>query len=181
MKVRYKESMLTKNAKNFLLYGLMDSKSQGSSDPVPLSSFSLINVGGTEITALANNNVVKGFVNALNNTATAENSPATTYIKCGTGATAATESDYGLEIEVTDLSCDSVATAVGSNDTKTYTATFSNATDTDITVTEIGFFVYSYYGSTSNSDNFLLDHIILDTPITIPAGESKPITYEIGF
>ena len=173
--------MLTQNAKNFLLYGLMNSGIAGSARPNPSSSFALTNTEGTELTTMMNENVTAGFINALNHMATAENTAATTYIKCGTGMTAATESDYNLEAEATDLSCDSVATAVGSNDAKTYTATFSNATDTDITVTEIGFFIYSYYGSTSNSGNFLLDHIILDTPITIPAGESKAITYELGF
>lgn len=173
--------MLTKNAKNFILYALMRSAGTGTSSPALWGSFTLTNAEGTSITTGYNVEIANAFINSLNHMATVAGRDATTYIKCGTGTTEATENDYKLEAEATGLTCDSVAvaTAISANDTKTYTATFSNSTANDITVAEIGFFCCSYTGN--NYDNFLLDHIILDTPIIIPAGESKAITYELGF
>jgi hypothetical protein len=174
--------MLTKNAKRFILHSLMESNSKGNSAPVPKSGIQLTNDSGTTITTDTTAVVIASFINALNHIAVAVSTYeyGVTYIRCGTGTTEVTEDDYELEAEATGLTCDSVVTAIGSNNTKTYTATFSNTTDADIVVTEIGFFVNNAY-SGNKYDNFLLDRIILDTPITIPAGESKPITYEIGF
>ena len=157
----------------------MRSAGTGTSDPALWDSFKLTNAGGTSITTGYDYGIANSFINSLNHMATVAGSDATTYIKCGTGTTEATENDYQLEADATGLTCDSVATAISANDTKTYTATFSNSTANAITVAEMGFFCCSYTGN--YYDNFLLDHIILDTPITIPAGESKPITYEIGF
>lgn len=173
--------MLTKNGKKIIVFGIMNSSQTGSSSqPSNATSFQITNTSGTSRnTGTATSNVASA-INALNHMATSAGSNSTTYIKCGTGTTAATEDDYGLEVEATGLTCDSVVTAIGSNNTKTYTATFSNTTNSDIAITEIGFFMnYNYQGYAS--EDFLLDHIILDTPITIPAGESKAITYELGF
>ena len=149
--------------------------------PFPHSSTTIKNTNGEEVTTTTGTGNTTSFVNALNHMATGAGTNSTTYIKCGTGTTAATEDDYELEVGATGLTCDSVVTAVGSNDAKTYTATFSNTTDTDIVVTEIGFFMCYAYTGGSPLDNFLLDRIVLNTPITIPAGESKAITYELGF
>lgn len=171
--------MLTKNAKNFILRALMRSAGTGTDSPALWGSLTLTNTGGTNITTGYDYEIANAFINSLNHMATVEGSDATTYIKCGTGTTEATENDYQLEADATGLTCDSVDTAISANDTKTYTATFSNSTANAITVAEMGFFCCSYTGN--GYDNFLLDHVILDTPITIPAGESKSITYEIGF
>lgn len=171
--------MLTKNAKNFILRALMRSAGTGTSSPELWGSFTLTNTDGASITTGYRSDIAFAFINALNHMGTVAGRDATTYIKSGTGTTEATENDYELEVEATGLTCDSVVTAISANDTKTYTATFSNSTANDITVAEIGFFCCSYTGN--NYDNFLLDRIVLDTPITIPAGESKAITYELGF
>ena len=173
--------MLTKNAKNFILYALMRSAGTGTNGPDLWGSFNLTNTDGQSVTTGYSADIAFAFLNSLNHMATAEGREATTYIKCGTGTTPATENDYNLEAEATGLSCDSAApsTNTTSNDIKTYTATFSNTSANDITVTEIGFFCFSYDGGSYH--NVLLDHIILSTPITIPAGESKAITYELGF
>jgi hypothetical protein len=67
---------------------------------------------------------------------------------------------------------------------KTYTATFSNSGTSDITVTETGYasrFVWSYYDGNLKYDDFLMDRTVLETPITIPAGESRTVTYELSF
>ena len=173
--------MLTKNGKKIIVFGIMNSNQRGSSSqPTPATDFQITNTSGTVRQTGTSTSNVASAINALNHMATSASSNSTTYIQCGTGTTEATEDDYNLESQTTGLNCDSVVTAVGSNNTKTYTATFSNTTNSDIAVTEIGFFMnYAYQGS--STEDFLLDHIILDTPITIPAGESKAITYEIAF
>jgi len=173
--------MLTKNAKKIILYALMNSRGTISSEPTPnTSEVTLTNISGTERTTDLNYYSVYSFINSLNHMSTS-GSASTTFIKCGTGTTEAAEDNYKLETYATRLNCDSVVTAIGSNNTKTYTATFSNPTDADIAVTEIGFFTNFYYERKVGEDDFLLDRIVLDTPITIPAGESKPITYELSF
>ena len=174
--------MLTKNAKNFILHGLMESDSQRISEPMPKSPIQLTNDSGTTIKTNTTAVVIASFINALNHMDVAVSTYVygITYIRCGMGTTEATEDDYKLEAEATGLTCDSAVTAIGSNNSKIYTATFSNTTDDDIVVTEIGFFVNNAYDG-NQYDNFLLERIVLDTPITIPAGESKPITYELSF
>lgn len=103
----------------------------------------------------------------------------------GTGSTAPTADDYCLELPITtNLSCDSVSVSRTSL-IKTYTATFTNSGSSDITVTEVGFIVYiNYehtYSSSFSADDFLMDRTVLETPITIPAGESRTVTYELSF
>ena len=176
--------MLTKNAKKIILNYIMDSSQMGTSYPAPdpsHSGFIVTSIDGNgKMTDLTYNSVFS-FINSLNHMETAPTMDSVTFIRVGTGTTEATEDDYKLEADAIGLTCDSVVTAIGSNNSKKiYTATFSNTTDADIAVTEIGFFTNCYYRSGYN-DNFLLDRIVLDTPITIPAGESKAITYELGF
>lgn len=174
--------MLTKNAKKFILETIMNSASSGPSEtPHPSRSFKVKAIDGLEKTTSTGTGNTIGFINALNNMAKTGGPNSTTYIKCGTGTTAATEDDYILESVATGLNCDSVVTAIGSNYSKTYTAIFSNITNADIIVTEIGFFINYPTNGGSTVDWFLLDRTVLSTPITIPAGESKSITYELGF
>lgn len=174
--------MLTKNGKKLLLYCLMNSSQTGNSSPIPTSDTTLVNISGSEKTTYLSLNSMYSFINSLNHMITVPTTDSVTFIRIGTGTTAATENDYKLEAPVTGVTCDSVITAISGNDSKkTYTATFSNTTDADVVVTEIGFLTNFYYYSSSDNDNFLLDRIVLDTPITIPAGESKAITYELGF
>lgn len=174
--------MLTKNGKKLLLYCLMNSSQTGNSGSIPTSDTTLVNIIGSEKTTYLIRECMYSFINSLNHMITAPTTDSVTFIRIGTGTTAATEDDYKLEAPVTGVTCDSAITAISGNDSKkTYTATFSNTTDADVVVTEIGFLTNFYYYSTSINDNFLLDRIVLDTPIIIPAGESKAITYELGF
>lgn len=124
------------------------------------------------------------LINSFNNMATNSGTLGTTFMKVGTGTTEATESDYSLEVENTDVTCAAAAAATSGNITKVYTATFSNPTENEVVITEIGLFgCFSTYDDDQGNTplNFMLDRTVLGTPITIPAGESKPITYEIGF
>ena len=106
------------------------------------------------------------------------------YIVLGSGTTEPTPEDHCLESQITtNLICDSVS--VSRNTTvKTYTATFSNSGTSDITVTEIGYIsriLYTFSNWNYIYDDFLMDRTVLDTPITIPAGESRTVTYELSF
>ncbi|MEE3415906.1 MAG: hypothetical protein VZR53_11120 [Prevotella sp.] len=161
----------------------MNSVGQGFNEPDPaITEITLTNISGSDKTTYLTSQSVHSFINSLNHMKTAPTTDSITFIRVGTGTTEATEDNYKLENYATGLTCESVVTAIGGNySKKTYTATFSNTTDADISVTEIGFFTNCYYYTTNQNDNFLLDRIVLDTPITIPAGESKAITYELGF
>ena len=130
----------------------------------------------------ANENAVKTTFRRLNAPVTNSSSQGT-YIRVGTGTTAPTEDDYNLETWNSDIVCDSISSAYTPNSTKSYTATFSNTTANDVQVTEIGLFVTMaiFTDSATNDEDVLLDRTILSTPITIPAGQSKSITYEIAF
>lgn len=123
---------------------------------------------------------VRNALSTINSTKTLGNG----YLMLGTGTTAPTADDYRLESPITkNLSCDSVSVSRTSI-TKTYTATFTNSGSSDITVTEVGFIVYIRYfnsNTSENSDHFLMDRTVLETPITIPAGESRTVTYELSF
>ncbi len=124
------------------------------------------------------------LINSFNHMATNSGTLGTTFMKIGTGTTEPTESDYNLEVENTNVTCAIVSCGTSDKLTKIYTATFSNATENDVVITEIGLFgCFSTYDDDMGDIplNFLLDRTILNTPITIPAGEIKPITYEIGF
>ena len=126
--------------------------------------------------------VMSFYTNLLNNMSkTGSNN--TLYMMVGTGTREATENDFDLETINTLLTCDSIVIGSSGNYTKIYTAVFSNTTSNDITITEVGLYgnmVYEHFG-TPLYDRFLLDRTVLSTPITIPAGESKAITYELGF
>ena len=122
----------------------------------------------------------RNALSTINSTRTLGNG----YLMLGTGTTAPTADDYHLESPVTtNLSCDSVSVSRTSL-IKTYTATFANSGSSDITVTEVGFIAYIYYQYSNTSENtgdFLMDRTVLDTPVTIPAGESRTITYTLSF
>jgi len=122
----------------------------------------------------------RNALSTINSTGTMGNG----YLMLGTGTTAPTADDYHLESPITtNLSCDSVSVSRTSL-IKTYTATFTNSGSSDITVTEVGFIVYILYVYSNHdekSDNFLMDRTVLETPITIPAGESRTVTYELSF
>ena len=181
--------MITSNFKK-LLTVMFSSMYNGNYNPtIPYNKTlpTLVSTDGTERTMLFSGESTARtgmyiLINMMNYMSTSGSND-TLYLKVGTGTTAATEDDCELETVNTDVSCDTVVVGNSSNYTKTYTATFSNPTSSDIIVTEVGLygkFVYYNYGTLTYTD-CLLDRTVLTTPITIPAGESKAITYELGF
>lgn len=180
--------MVTNNFKKVLARCIFSSTQNGTNAPrlgSPLPT--LITTDGEErqmevASEDYTSTIMYGLVNMLNHMSTS-GSNNTLYLKVGTGTTTPTGNDYKLATVNTDISCDAVVAGVSANYTKTYTATFSNPTSSDIVVTEIGL-----YGNVAYLDldypeyiDCLFDRTVLSTPITIPAGESKTITYELSF
>ena len=104
------------------------------------------------------------------------------WVSFGSGTTPATANDYKLESEIT------TGISVTSQDSPTteqtdkyilWTATFGVKASVETTISEIGLF--SNVHTSSGILITLVDRTVLDTPITIPAGQSKQITYTIRF
>ena len=100
----------------------------------------------------------------------------------GTSTTPATVSDYYLE-NILDNTQISVASPSGVSYSRLdaheeYSVTFgiTNITSNAITIAEVGLIakINDFYYA-------LVDRTVLDTPVTIPAGQSKQITYTIRF
>ena len=138
---------------------------------------SFIDTNGTAIGAEANTNsppfvVMKRWRNPNN----------TTGVSFGKGATPATVSDYELEsiLDNTKISVTAPsAVSYSRGDTfDEYSVSFgvTNETAIAITISEVGLVAQPY-----TSVYVLVDRTVLDTPITIPAGQSKQITYTIRF
>lgn len=182
--------MLTNNFKKILFKYIFGFSTIGSDTEYPNSNFSdkptLISISGSNCPIKANTQYLLRDIwfSARNSLSTLATNPADGlgYIILGNGTTEPTPEDYCLESQITtNLSCDNVS--VSRNTTvKTYTATFSNSGTSPITVTEIGYVSRTGYGTDHMVyDDFLMDRTVLETPITIPAGESRTVTYELSF
>ena len=109
-----------------------------------------------------------------------------TGVSFGTGTTPATASDYVIEsiLNNTQISV-STPRAVSFSRADTYdeySVTFgiTNKTAEAITISEVGLTACPNTNGTPYP-YVLVDRTVLDTPITIPAGQSKQITYTIRF
>lgn len=177
--------MITNNFKKILML-IFSSTETGTTQPkLPTANLPrLVGLDGAEkqiTNEIGWDSHMNGWFNIMNHL-TKASSDYNLYLKVGTGTTTPTEDDYELQTVNIDISCDTVVVGNSANYTKTYTATFSNPTNSDITVTEVGLYANIMYNSRSESYmEVLLDRTVLTTPITIPAGESKAITYELGF
>ena len=102
----------------------------------------------------------------------------------GTGTTPATASDYVLESILDDnkinVSTPSSISFSRYDTYEEYTVTFgvTNKTGDAITISEAGLTIYN---TNTPYPYVLVDRTVLDTPITIPAGQSKQIAYTIRF
>jgi hypothetical protein len=179
--------MLNRNFKTIMLGWLMSSQNTSFSSPT-FPSQTIYDVGGSGGTYPplgAGNNLVAisaAIVNALNavttNNLIATQSANRLFIAVGTGATEATEEDYTLETENIDITCEAITQTYTQSYKRQITATFNNPTAQDITLKEAGLFYETYA-----SDTYYIKTIMLareNINITIPAGESKAITMEIG-
>lgn len=178
--------MITNNFRKILTL-IFSSTNTGKSDcpVIPTTNLpQLVGTGGTTyqmVNQYGYEAYQNGLYNMMNHMAKS-GSVAKLHLKVGTGTTPPTVNDFELAEVESRMPCDSIVVGNSANYTKTYTATFSNPLTTDITITEVGLYATIIYNSQSESTmEALLDRTVLSTPITIPAGESKAITYELGF
>jgi len=103
----------------------------------------------------------------------------------GSGTTAPNLSDYTMPSMIqSGLNPTSVTWDISiSGDVATATGLFglTNTSDSPITVTEVGLINVFGRGSNMYSAYALLDHTLLQTPVTIPAGDSASIQYILNF
>lgn len=91
----------------------------------------------------------------------------------GSGTTPPTGNDYRLENDIGESITVATPSAVSVTETDTYieySATFGVTAKETVNISEVGLFMGSF---------IMVERTVLDTPITIPAGQSKPITYAI--
>lgn len=115
----------------------------------------------------------------------------------GTGTTPATEDDYCMEALITSGISLSATPQRQSNfdaETRTYTIyydfTINNTSSDDVTISELGMYC-NFYRTTAigadvnhyvgNNTNVLVEHTILEEPVTIPAGESRILRYQLVY
>lgn len=174
--------MFTKNFKNLMVLNLLNSYATGHEHYVDITTIpEYKTIDGTQITN--RNNTERGAISlasALSDTLkTAAGTDASSWLIIGTGTGTVSENDYCLFNQDSNCTCVSAASSTTSNLTKSYTASFQNNSESDITVTETGIVgrCWLYNGSYA----MLLEHTLLETPVIIPAGGTRTITYVWSF
>lgn len=164
--------MLTKN-----FYAYIKSVFSGSGT---VATFTLTN-GATSTDSANTNTPPFKVMNGWSTSATVAG------VSFGTGTTPATVSDYFLESILGNTQIRvSAPNSISFNKLDTYeeyTVTFgvTNKTADAIAISEIGLTAIPYSTYSGNNQYALVDRTVLDNPITIPAGQSKQITYTIRF
>lgn len=91
----------------------------------------------------------------------------------GSGTTPPTKDDYCLENDIGDsvtLSSQGSTSVTVTDDYVEYSATFGITAKETVAISEVGLFMSNYV---------MVERTVLETPITIPAGQSKQVTYTI--
>lgn len=179
--------MLNRNFKTVMLGWFMSSQATGTNAP----RFQTQKIYNTDATTgrypLSNDPHdyelgTATIINALNQLVTnniiARQSQQRLFVAVGTGTTEATAEDYTLENENTDIKCETITQTYTQSNKRQITTTFSNPTTQDITLKEVGLFFETYYSEYIYTKTIMLARENIN--VTIPAGESKAITIEIG-
>lgn len=109
----------------------------------------------------------------------------------GSGSTPATRDDYTLEAPITSgLTITNGTVAYGGIAGDYYAHalfTVQNTSENEITISEVGLFTPLAYDCSANVSNahiwnlFLMDRVVLEEPITIPAGGAKVVMYKQAY
>ena len=174
--------MFTKNFKNLMVLNLLNSNSNEfnySIDTTTTPVYKII-TGGELVDRTNTQNAAISLASALSDTLkTAGGTNSSSWLIIGTGTGTVSENDYCLFNQDSNCTCVSAASSTTSNLTKSYTATFQNNSESDVTITETGIAGKIWL----NGDIFtiLLEHTLLETPVIIPAGGTRTITYVWSF
>lgn len=174
--------MFTKNFKNLMVLNLLNAYSSGGDHYVDITTTpEYKTIEGMPVTRT--DNTERGAVSlasALSDTLkTAAGTDSSSWLIIGTGTGTVSENDYCLFNQDSNCTCVSAASSTTSNLTKSYTATFQNNSESDITITETG--VAGKCWLYNNCFTMLLEHTLLETPVIIPAGGTRTITYVWSF
>lgn len=174
--------MFTKNFKNLMVLNLLNATASSNNyiiDQTTKSTYYTID--GTSLAEKGNTaRSATALASALSDTLqTAGGTNASSWLIIGTGTGTVSENDYCLFNQDSKCTCVSAASSTTSNLTKSYTATFQNNSESDVTITETGIVgdVWIY----NNFYELLLEHTLLETPVIIPAGETRTIAYVWSF
>lgn len=97
----------------------------------------------------------------------------------GAGTTPPTVDDYTLESMITSgFSC-VVATSLDEDNNAVWTITINNTSKASITIGEVGYRSYGYFGENTGTAYYLYERTVLDSPITIEPGGVGQVTYTI--
>ena len=106
----------------------------------------------------------------------------TTYgVFFGSGTTPPTVHDYGMESAIVGGITIATPSDVSVTETDDYwemSATYGISANSDTTISEVGLFIV-YNKSSDITTSIMVDRTVLETPIVIPAGQSKQVTYTI--
>lgn len=182
--------MLNRNFKTIMLGWFMSSQVTNNNIP-RFHSQTIYNIGSsgegaefppTDASSTDIEELSKCIINGLNQLTTtntiARQAANRIFMAVGTGTTEATEEDCTLESENANITCEAITQTYTTSYKRQITATFSNPTSQDITLKEVGLFFEIYYDEYIYANTIMLARENID--VTIPAGESKAITMEIG-
>lgn len=182
--------MLNRNFKTMMLGWIMSSQVTVNNTP-RFQSQTIYNIGSsgegvefppTDASDSDREELSKCIINGLNQLTTtntiARQSANRLFMAVGTGTTEATAEDYTLESENTNITCEAITQTYTTSYKRQITATFNNPTAQDIALKEVGLFFEIYYNNYNYANTIMLARENIN--VTIPAGESKAITMEIG-
>lgn len=177
--------MLTRNFKILMTRFLM---TNWYSDNPNITNIINFNGDVGKITTRSVSGIAGGFNKTCNDNQIFIPPSNTTYdgmiVAVGKGTGDVSENDINLAdlVPHTDMVMSSSTVGVTANYTKQYTYVLQNATNSPITITEIGLYLRS---SSSNMDISklccLVGRELLETPVVIQSGQTSTFTYEIAF
>lgn len=174
--------MFTKNFKNLMVLNLLNANSNGPNYSIDTTTAPIYKtISGGELVDRTNyqRNAVS-LASALSDTLkTTGGTNASSWLIIGTGTGTVSENDYCLFNQDSNCTCVSAASSTTSNLTKSYTATFQNNSESEVTITETG--VAGKIWLSNDVFTILLEHTLLETPVIIPAGGTRTITYVWSF
>ena len=173
--------MFTKNFKNLMVLNLLNSYATGFNHYVDATTTPTYKtIDGASITGDNTRGGAISLASALSDTLkTTAGTDTSSWLIIGTGTGTVSDNDYCLFNQDSNCTCVSASSSTTSNLTKSYTASFQNNSESDITITETGIvgrcWIYNNYYT------MLLEHTLLETPVIIPAGGTRTITYVWSF
>lgn len=174
--------MFTKNFKNLMVLNLLNANNGGTASSTDTTTtLTYYTIDGNELSNISNSNkLYVGLTSALSDVLkTNDYYSNSAHLIIGTGTGTVSENDYCLFNQCSNCTCVSASSSTTSNLTKSYTATFQNNSESDVTVTETGIVGKLYIEN--NWYKVLLEHTLLEIPVIIPAGGTRTITYVWSF